>query len=370
MNPLMLLASIAAAEPPVAASEPGHTIAPLVEEGEPSYRHVPLWVGVAPMPRFGDDRPTVHHLSMSLGLADADRLEGSQLSLGGNRITEDVRGIQASIGGNLAGEVEGAQLSVGANISTGDLTGVQAAVGLNVADAVNGAQTSTGLSVAREVRGAQFSVGAAITGDLKGAQGAVGLSLARDVKGVQMSSGLNIARDVQGVQLGIMNVSSSARVQLGILNVSNDADVMLGIINVNKNGYNHVYGAAGLTDPLTVGVTYGGKRLYNLFEYAGQGGQHSVSIGLGWHQPLGERLYVDVDAAAGGYTSQLLLTNTGLILRGRAVIGAQLAGPVAVFAGPVVQSVVHPFGNDDYDVGFHQMDAGDVVLGGQIGLRL
>ena len=359
MSPLLSVAALALSTSVGFAQD-----AEAVEEA--SYRHVPITVGIVPL---GGGQNTIHHLDLSLGVAGADRLEGAQLSLAGNLARESARGVQASVGGNIAGEVQGAQLSVGGNLSRGPVRGAQLAVGANVAPSVHGIQHSVGLSLAEEVHGWQASVGAAIAQDVRGVQMAVGPVIADSVQGVQASVGLNLAEQVQGMQFGLLNVAGRAPVQLGIVNVSRDADVQVGLLNINAAGYNHVYAAGGLFDRGAVGLTYGGKRLYSVAEFAVRSEAHRVGLGLGWHQPLGERAYLDVDVVSGSYSASLLDAGSfgGLMLRGRAVVGVEVAGAVAAFAGPTLHSVVLQTGCGCAD---DDLSPGDVVAGLQAGLRL
>ena len=301
---------------------------------------VPFWVGVVPRRRGGQGEETrVHHLDLSLGGASADRLAGVQGSLVVNHIAYDATGIQGAVGANRAESLRGIQSSVGANVAR-DVRGLQSSVGANVADTVSGVQLGVGLNRAQEITGLQVGVGP------------------------------NVAGTMHGVQLGLINIAGKADMQLGLINVAKDADVSVGLVSVNAAGYNHLYMNFGFSDFFTLGLTYGGKQLYSVVEFS-PGEQLRLGLGLGWHQPIGGGgIFMDTDVLGSTYGTHLFSSeNPGMVARGRMVFGMGWKH-LAFFIGPDVHVGVMDSATGPYDTSSRPLGVGDVVAGGQMGIRL
>lgn len=284
-----------------------------VARGDAEYVTVPIALGLAPALILGGDKDfkQLHRVDIALIATNADALEGVQLSMVGNLSRDWTTGLQAAVGGNNARRLTGAQLSVGLNVAQGPSRGMQAVVGLNVAN---------------------------------------------ELTGVQLSSGLNLAGSLKGAQIGLVNIGGRTNAQIGLLNIARDADVSIGLLSINLAGYNTLQVWAGESDPARLTLTYGGKRFYSLVELGARNvdvcqscvaTRLTVLLGLGWHSPLGERLYLDADAASGSYYYGLVSQDEpGLLVRGRAVLGFEIIDQVAVFGGPSLTLLPATFGVD------------------------
>ncbi|MFT5681527.1 MAG: hypothetical protein ACI8RZ_002433 [Myxococcota bacterium] len=334
----------------------GATLA--MARGGEGYRNVPFTVGIVPGSLFTkDDRPTIHHFDLSLGVTAADRLNGAQLAIAANVVTEQVQGAQFAVGANIVGgPMLGTQLAAGGNIVNGPVRGIQMAAGMNTTtESLHGLQGAAGLNIA---------------GDGVGLQMAAGPNIARDFSGAQLSSSLNYARSLRGAQIGIINVAGKANAQIGIINIAQDADVALGLISVNKSGYNHLYVLGASADPWAIGATYGGKRLYSLAEYSYRPQQSTMSLGIGWHQPIIPLVYMDVDVAAGSYGAvPFVFDNPGSILRGRMVFGVGFKR-LAFFGGPTLHWTMFEGDSGSYQTAIGDLRQGALAVGGQAGIRL
>lgn len=298
---------------------------------------VPVSLGV--IPDFWDPDPELHHLDLSLGIAEADALNGLQLALVAAIARDQARGLQASSGVNVAGRLDGAQLGVALNVAK-TMRGLQASSGVNVLGVGSGAQLAAGVNVAQDLRGAQI-------GDI------------------------NVAGTVEGAQVGVINIADGVGGQVGVLNIARDASgPVLGVVSVNLAGYNSLQLWASESDAVRLSGTYGGRRLYSLAELGWSPDRYTTGLGLGLHSPVG-RWFVDVDATALSYTADFR-GDSGLITRARGVVGYSL-GPVALFAGPTFNLQVLDGDPGDYAiVGLPTGHVGELPawFGGSVGLRL
>ena len=288
-------------------------------------------VSALPTVSRGDDAPEEYtRVPVALGLAPAIVTSG-----GGKQLHV----VDVGLIGTHAHALEGVQLSVGTNITRGPVRGLQATAGANIAaDGLTGVQAAAGLNVAG--------------GESTGVQASAGLNVAGDLKGVQLSD-INVARSVRGAQFGVINIAGQANAQVGVINVARDANASVGLININLAGYNHVQVAASESDYLRVTGTYGGKTLYSLAEVGWRqvevcpdcvSTRYTMLLGFGLHRPLGERLYLDADLAAGNYQYGFLTQEAGLLSRARVLVGYELNDHVAVFGGPTLSLVAADFG--------------------------
>jgi hypothetical protein len=213
--------------------------------------------------------------------------------------------------------MQGAQMSVGANVAT-QAQGLQLAVGPNVAARMQGLQLSVGPQVVNRLSGAQISL-INVGGTVDGAQ--IGL--------------VNVAKEVKGTQIGLVNVAGKMK------------GAPIGLVSVAGNGYNHLWVMGNDTTPVSLGITSGGSRLYTTLEAGLRPDTRlwSYGVGLGWHAPVGGRLFLDVDTSA--ITARQIGPGItpNLIVRGRAMLGLQLLPRVAVVGGPTLS--VLPLGEPD-----------------------
>ena len=310
------------------------------------YREVATWFGLtAP----AQTEPTLYRLQLGVANTEATRLDGAQVSLGVNFVTEDARGAQGTLGVNYAGELRGIQGAVGANIVDGDVEGVQASVGANI---------STG-----EMTGLQIGVGANIVnGDMEGAQAAL----------------VNFAQKIKGAQFGLVNVSGEAGTQLGLVNFSKDAKQSIGLISINGTGYNHLQVFASESDYGNLGVTFGGQTLYTHVQLGVRAQESSSTprltalIGLGVHMPI-SRAYIDLDVGAGSWQQNFEQGQSNVLVRGRLLGGFEIVNHFALFAGPTVNYIPYTAGKNGYQVtnlsGSGRLKQGDIWGGLQAGLR-
>jgi hypothetical protein len=305
------------------------------------------------VPRTSDGVTDVEGFTFGFIADRAARLRGMQLSLGYNQIDGGVRGLQLTVGANVAGGLGGAQVAVGANLARGDSHGVQIAAGANI--------------VAGDFRGWQTAAGANVTsGRFHGLQSTAGLNLADEASGLQASAGANVARSLHGAQLGVLNVAGTADgfrlgvinaaqdtrgfelgvvnvaqkthgFELGVLNVARETQgFRLGVVNVAAhadgeslallnlvgNGIHSlsVYGSDALLS--NIALDLGGRHLFTSFSFSYQPGDavaagpiHLVrgsrrwgyGGGLGWRQPIGVGPldHIDIEAVTTNLVPEL-----------------------------------------------------------------
>ena len=256
------------------------------------------------------------------------RFEGLQAA-GVNVASGEVRVGQVALGVNVAGSaLWGVQLAGGGNVTGGSLGGIQGAGGFNVTSGdFDGVQGAAGFNVAR--------------GAVRGAQWVMGLNHAGSVTGVQVAL-LNVGGDVTGAQVGLINVAKVVTgVQLGLVNVSEEVrGVPLGLLSFEKKGQLHVEAWSSDIQLTNLAVKFGGKYVYTTL-LAGLGPddrlqRYSLGLGLGVHLPLGERFWLDGDVAGSlvRRVSDPFASSANVLTQGRLMLGFNLFGRLAVFAGP------------------------------------
>ena len=351
----------------------------------PTYRRVPLSLGLFPMP--GAESPNerlIKVVGISLIADRAARVEGLQLSLAVNLVDETLSGMQLSVGANLArGDARGAQFAAGANLAGGDVHGVQAAAGANIAGGdFHGAQLAAGANLIRgDLHGFQSASGGNVTlgsghgvqaaagfnwtgGDFHGAQFAAGFNGTRgDVSGGQLGV-VNYAGQVHGLQLGVVNTAGvSHGLQFGIINVSDeDQGVPIGLINyAHKNGQLKLAVFGTETTGANIGVKIGGRRMYNRISIglrpngtlpsssnamATKGNLYTPALAIGFHTPFENPLggflsYLDVEASTTSPTHDFSDNNGTLDVSSLRLLGGwQVARHFAVIAGPTLNVLV------------------------------
>ncbi len=272
-------------------------------------------------------------------ISHAVSLEGVDLELGMSWVDQEVEGVQASVGINVAGDVDGVQLTSGVNWARGDVSMAQLSAGANVARGdVKGLQGASGLNVAGgSVQGLQASGGlnVALGEASKGLQAAGGANIANTWDGLQAAP-LNVARDVRGVQLGVVNVAdSSGGLQLGVVNIAKTSNVSIAPINLIADGLHRVDIWASESAFANAGVKFGSKHVYTL-------------LGVGWVNPdqpwwtfgggLGvhlahQRMWFEADASTWGIAAGHVLA-PGVHNQLRAQVGLDLVRDhVAPFVG-------------------------------------
>jgi hypothetical protein len=281
-------------------------------------------VGQSGASRGGDRR----HLSIG-GITWAGAVDGIELSVVGALTEHELDGFQATGGVNLvAGSVDGFQGAGGLNVVAGGLDGFQGAGGVNiVAESVDGVQLAGGVNLVR--------------GSVDGFQGAGGVNVAAgSVDGVQAAGGVNLADGVDGSQIAPVNVSTDDvdGVQIGVVNVARNSDVSLGLINIIYEGRTHVDAWTTEAGFMNAALKHGGRYFHYIYGAGwrpdGACSQWALTLGVGGHAPLTDRLFLDGDVLVSHLSPRegfLLATNE--LATGRAVAGIQLFDRLALTGG-------------------------------------
>jgi hypothetical protein len=268
--------------------------------------------------------PAINLFSFDVLMGNTQELRGLSLGFGLGWVYGDVKGVQTSLLGAVAGgDVRGGQASLGASVAAQDVLGVQASTGVNVtAGTLRGLQLGSGLSYAGALAGAQVSV----------------INIGGHVRGFQLGV-INLARRVEGAQVGVINLA-----------VENEG-VGVGLISGALRGYNHVSVYASDLAPVNVSVQIGSKYLYTLLSGGYQplplSGALNVdtysilSLGIGGHIPVGD-FFVDLDVSGGTLLPNRTFDSQDQVLGvGRAIVGWQPEGQLfGVFGGVAVNSLV------------------------------
>jgi hypothetical protein len=298
--------------------------------GDAEVRDVPFVFGIFPgleLPYVQEPRRV--RSAVSLGVHGSERLDGAAVALAGTYTMDEAKGLQIGTGFNVAGgEMRGAQLTAGFNWASGDVTGTQLAAGFNVASGVSGLQASSGLNVAG--------------GYVDGAQLTAGLNVAEGVGGVQAGVA-NAAVDVKGAQIGLLNVAKKVRgTQIGLLNIGDfEKGTPIGLLSINPSGYNHLWLYGSDTEAFGLGATYGGSRVYTMFQAGWEPGSleqlgYVALLGMGLHTKIGP-VFADTDISGGSY-QDFEGWEGGVLVRARVIGGVGLER-LSVFGGPTFTMV-------------------------------
>jgi hypothetical protein len=299
------------------------------------YRVIPFSIGIVPkvsLNAIEKKRKIVNRGSLDLLYGRAARLEGAAFSLGVSRFTEDVRGGQLGLVGNLAGgEVQGLQWS-GAFNHAGTAHGIQLTAGYNyVAGEMYGAQLAAGVNVAR-VRA-------------RGAQIASGVNFASVAHGLQLAT-INAAGEVQGAQIGVINVArGSVGTQIGVLNVAGDAKASVGLLGVSRK--HGVFADVWTSDVAAINLAIKFRARYT-YSFVGAGvhpfGAGAAVMfggGFGGHVPLASKVYLDIDLGTyAAFPKFNFKRDTALLSTLRLLIGVRLSRRAAIFFGPTLNAVI------------------------------
>ncbi|HEY0707113.1 MAG TPA: hypothetical protein VGG33_09955, partial [Polyangia bacterium] len=378
---------------PATAVDP-NTGAPTVASsaGPPQgvYRHVPFDLVLVPGVRLvsPSNVPTVNNFVLGL-VGHTQVLHGFQLSLAGNMVDDEMRGLQFATGFNLSrGSTRGAQVASFANITLGEQRGLQVAGFTNIAlGDVRGIQIGQLNWASKDVRGAQIGVvnhigGSArapqvgvanvTRGQLRGSQIGVG-NLAGEIRGPQIGV-LNVGGTAEGVQIGVVNVGRKVRgLQLGVLNIAESVEgASVGVLSLVGDGYHTANVWSGDVLPLNVGFKLGSRHVYTVFGFGtGQIEEspgsdknkalYGYSAGIGFHGNLGHpRLFLDVDAISTGFmTSGDWDGNDQVMSTLRVQLGVRIFRNLAITAGPTYNVYVRKADGPDYRPGWGVLEATD-----------
>lgn len=222
-----------------------------------------------------------------------------------------VDGVAMSLGGSYVRDrVEGAQLSLLANIAPGKLDGAQLSYGANVAGSVRGAQLAI-YNHANAIAGGQVGVA----------------NFGRDVRGAQVGL-VNIGRQVHGVQVGLLAFADSADAQIALFSGTREYGV-------------HPSIATSDTGLLEVALRFPARRTYSEMIMGlhpmGAGEAWTFGLAFGVHNPLANRLFLDVDLASLGVANGAgFRVPLGFMSKLRVMVGWQPYDRLGVFGGPTV----------------------------------
>ncbi len=201
-----------------------------------SWGWTPLAIGLAtPVQIPWSFNWDVFGLDVNLAYADANRVAGVEVALGGCVSRTYMAGLQTSLLCNYAdGDSYGLQASI-CNFSD-DVYGVQAS-GFAMGKSVYGLQASLLGSIATEqFYGLRVSGLASLSNGTMGGAEISGLAnLSRNVEGCQIALGYNQAEKLHGCQIALVNytqTSSTSALQIGLVNIIRDNIVpVLPIVN-------------------------------------------------------------------------------------------------------------------------------------------
>lgn len=337
------------------------------------YHDIPFEAVLVPGIRTGsyDGRPVRNHFVLGI-LSQSDALAGVQLSLGGNIVDREMRGLQLGLGNYSRGPTRGAQIGSGPNIVLGPMHGTQLSSLVNVALGeytgaqianvnwahadLRGAQlgvfnrtrgTATGAQIgvaqlAGGIRGAQVGVAGVTTGAVRGVQLNVA-NVANEVTGLQLGVA-NAANDANGFQFGVANIARKVRgIQFGVVNVAESSDVAsIGLLNLIGDGYHALSFWTNPDGIGNVGLKLGSKHIYTMagtnlssdrFKHLDG---HEFMLAFGAHVTPVERLFVDLDGLwthgmSGGGDSWDFMNGRQ---SARITFGYQIFSHFAITAGP------------------------------------
>ena len=313
------------------------------------YRVIPFSLGLVPpltINNLEKRRKVINRGAINLILGRAHRIQGVELSSGGNWTLEDVHGVQLSAAANVVGgDVRGFQSTGAVNLVRGGLRGVQGAAGVNIVRAdVLGLQAAGAVNLVR--------------GRLRGVQATAGVNWAPRIDGLQLGS-VNTARQARGTQLGVVNVATDTvrGAQVGLLNVARDADAQVGLLSVSREG--GVWADLWTSDlaALNLAVKFRARYTYSFLAVGVHpvlGASRGVMFGLGFggHIPLARGLHLDIDLGTYSVYPQFDFKADGAVLGTlRVLLGWQVARRFAIFGGPTANGIVD-FSGDRRRIGY------------------
>ncbi len=311
-------------------------------EADPNYRVLPGNAGIIPpwsVNAIEKQRPVVNYFSLNLGWGKAARLYGAELGIVGAYITEEVAGLQgAALFAYSGGRTRGAQSSFGVNIARGDVFGAQlGAVNVSQSDLI-GLQASMVNYSRGDLRGLQIGGVNIASGAVYGLQ-ASSVGYAARVYGLQLG-GIGIAGQVAGMQLSGINVASGRvrGVQLGVINIADDADIAIGLFSISKKHGAFVDLWMSDSAAINVSIRLPARYSYSLVSAgvhpAGAGAGWQYGLGFGFHAPLSDRLYGEIDDTVYGVQPGFASLEMPSVLNvTRIVLGVRIARRFAVFGG-------------------------------------
>lgn len=242
------------------------------------YLWVPVSVGLFPrLSVGGHGRPIIVNFGAALLWNQAARVHGISMAIGADIVREHVRGTQWTAGvGIIQGRLTGTQLTTGANWVTEDARGAQLSLLGNVAGRAYGAQLTTGLNWATMARGAQVGLTNVVTQQVHGAQ--IGL--------------LNVGREIHGAQVGLVNIARRSTASVGLLSITREGGVHPEVWTSDVAAIN-------------VGVRFAAKYTYSFvaagIHPAGRGAGWRFGGGFGGHLPLRGPAALELDLS--GYAT-------------------------------------------------------------------
>jgi hypothetical protein len=298
---------------------------------------------VSPLGTNGLDGPrTVNNVSINVIGGVAAGLEGVEMAGVANVEKDYVEGIQmAGVANVVKGPVEGIQLagvvnlcgdsamalqaSGFANIVKGNFEGLQSAGFCNlVSGTMEGFQGAGFINIANDsIHGMQVAGFANIT--------------KANIEGIQAAGFINIARKVKGVQIGIINIADSIQgVPLGFISI------------VKKDGYRRLEFSG--TEALHANIAFkmGVRSFYNIFQVGAHFTDKDIQIatgyGIGTERPLGEKLFVNLEAISFQVWERHNRDfDMNLLNKFNTTFGVKLGKTFSIFAGPSFNVMVSQY---------------------------
>jgi len=334
-------------------------------------------------------------VSLNLLLGYSANINGFEISLIGNIVSERVSGFQGAGIGNIVGKnVRGFQLAgfinyvggdasfiqgAGAvnfdlgnfsgfqgaaafNYTGGSFSGFQGAGGVNlIRDSLKGIQGAGAVNIAfGGFLGAQIAgvvniagydaVGAQVTGifnfaerSIAGTQLAGIANFAGHIAGVQLSL-VNISNSVDGVQIGLVNIARNVRgTQVGLVNISDSIKgIPVGLLNFEKEGQQHLDVWRTNDNSYHLAFRLGSRLLYTMITGSYQPGEESslsvwsYGVGMGGSIPI-HSFFINLDIILSsmqeGFEKWYITENLNLLPEIRILGGIQSSRNLGIFAG-------------------------------------
>lgn len=255
-----------------------------------------------------EGKPIRNTFSFGAVWTESDAIDGAALSFGGSVVQD---------------RVDGAQISMGVNVSNGHVKGAQVSQFANYSRSFRGVQSSF-VNIAGTAQGAQVGF-VNVSGDLSGAQ--IGF--------------VDVGADVGGLQLGFFAFANSAKAQLALFSGTREFGVKPSVWSSD-------------TGLVNVGLRFPAQRTYSevMMGLHPVGSNAGWTFGLAWgvHNPIRNKMFVDIDLATLGVANGLEMQQpVGILMKLRLNVGWQPYDRLAVFGGPTFNVMGDRIGDEERD---------------------
>ncbi len=179
----------------------------------------------------------VNGIDLNIIGSERESIKAFQLSLIGNVVIKNSKGIQLSLANVNGANFTGGQIGIITNIVNGNFTGGQIGIITNMVNGnFAGGQIGTINMLNGNFAGIQISLFANIVNKtVKGIQ-ASPINIATELKGIQLGA-VNITNTLNGLQTGVINIADTVHgIQFGLFNVADQVHGMqIGLINKIKS---------------------------------------------------------------------------------------------------------------------------------------